>query len=62
MIFSEIKQIRKLREMSQTDLAIASGVPKSTISRIESGDINPTSATLEKIAAALKCRWRLITD
>ena len=45
---------RKARGWSQTDLAHAAGVEKSTVSRIESGARpNPRGGTLIKLAAAL---------
>ena len=38
--------------MSARDLAAASGVSPSTVTRIERGEINPTVATLERLLAA----------
>jgi transcriptional regulator with XRE-family HTH domain len=50
------KQIQKLREskaISQQDLAAKCNFEKSNMSRLESGRVNPTLSTLEKIANAL---------
>ena len=50
------KQIQKLREskgLSQQDLAAKCNFEKSTMSRLETGRVNPTLSTLEKVAKAL---------
>ena len=50
------KQIQKLRELkgiSQQDLAAKCNFEKSNMSRLEAGRVNPTLATLEKVANAL---------
>jgi transcriptional regulator with XRE-family HTH domain len=50
------KQIQKLREsrgLSQQDLAAKCNFEKSNMSRLETGRVNPTLSTLEKIAKAL---------
>ena len=39
-IGESVRIIRELQEMSQSDLAEASGIPQSTISAIENGRIN----------------------
>lgn len=51
------KQIQKLREskgISQQDLAAKCNFEKSNMSRLESGRVNPTLSTLEKVANALE--------
>jgi len=48
-----IKKIRLQKEMSQGDICRALGVDRAYISNIESGNKNPTLATIEKIAGAL---------
>ena len=49
-----LKQFREERQLSQAELARRSGVPQSTISRIEAGDTGSISlANLEKLAEAL---------
>lgn len=50
-----IALIRHQLHMPQDIIAKRSGVPQSTISRIESGRINPNTATLYKILSALEC-------
>ncbi len=50
-----VKIIRKLQEMSQNELAAASGVPQSTISAIERESINLGVERAKQLARALKC-------
>lgn len=49
-----LRDWREKKVMSQTDLATASGVATSTISRIETGLQKPNFVTIHKIAAALR--------
>jgi transcriptional regulator with XRE-family HTH domain len=49
-----IKRIRLEKNMSQTLLAEHCGIEKANLSRIESGQANPTVLTLLKISIALK--------
>jgi transcriptional regulator with XRE-family HTH domain len=49
-----IKRIRLEKNMSQTLLAEHCGIEKANLSRIESGQANPTVLTLLKISTALK--------
>lgn len=48
-----LAEIRKARGLSQYALAELSGVTRVTIARIETGKMNPTLQTIEKLAAAL---------
>ena len=51
------KHIQKLGEVkgiSQQDLAAKCNFEKSNMSRLESGRVNPTLSTLEKVANALE--------
>ncbi len=48
-----IKKLRESKKMSQGKLARVSGVAQSTISYIESGQKNPSIATVLKLAKAL---------
>jgi transcriptional regulator with XRE-family HTH domain len=48
-----IKKIRLEKNMSQTLLASQCSIEKANLSRIESGQANPTVLTLLKISAAL---------
>ena len=49
-----IKKIRLDKNMSQTLLANQCGIEKANLSRIESGQANPTVLTLLKISDALQ--------
>ena len=49
-----IKSIRLEKNMSQTLLASKCGIEKANLSRIESGQANPTVLTLSKIGASLE--------
>lgn len=53
-IGERIRQLRERRGWTQTDLADASGLPQSHISRLEVGKHSPSNVTLKKIAKALK--------
>lgn len=50
----QVIQLRKERNWTQQQLAKASGVQQSEISRIERGQANPTFRTLQQIAQAVK--------
>ena len=50
-----VKILRELREMSQNDLATASGIPQSTISAIERERINLGVERAKLLARALRC-------
>jgi transcriptional regulator with XRE-family HTH domain len=49
-----VRVIRELQEMSQNDLAAASGIPQSTISAIERERINLGVERAKQLARALK--------
>lgn len=49
----KIKTIRLQKKISQTTLAEQSNLPKASMSRIESGQSNPTVKTLARICKAL---------
>jgi len=51
---NNLKMIRLEKGMSQGDICRASGMDRGYISRVESGQKNPTISNLEKIAMALK--------
>jgi DNA-binding Xre family transcriptional regulator len=54
-----LKQVRKDRKLSLTDLARRSGIDKAALSRIENGqNVNPTIGTLETIARSLGTQLR----
>jgi transcriptional regulator with XRE-family HTH domain len=48
-----LKELRRLRALSQEELADESGVGRATISRIERGEIGAHGRTLRRLAAAL---------
>ena len=48
-----LASLRQVRSLTQEALAKAAGVPRSTITNLESGDGNPSLAVLVKVAAAL---------
>lgn len=50
-----VRIVRELQEMSQNDLATASGIPQSTLSAIENGRINLGVERAKQLARALKC-------
>ncbi len=58
---SRLKEARKAKGMTQTDLAKAVGVAQSTIGNIESGE-RDGAASLALIAEALGVRYRWLRD
>lgn len=50
-----IRIIRELQEMSQNDLAKATGIPQSTISAIENDRVNLGVERAKQLARVLKC-------
>jgi transcriptional regulator with XRE-family HTH domain len=50
-----VRIIRELQEMSQNDLAKATGIPQSTISAIENDRVKLGVERAKVIAIALKC-------
>jgi len=49
-----LREKRKARGLSQSELAAKAGSNKQTISRYERGERDPTVATVNKLAAALQ--------
>ncbi len=49
-----IREIRESKGISQQELAAKCNFEKSNMSRLESGRVNSTLATIEKIALALE--------
>jgi predicted nucleotidyltransferase/DNA-binding XRE family transcriptional regulator len=47
-----VRSAREQAQMSARDLAAASGVSASTVTRIERGEVNPTVAMLERLLEA----------
>ena len=50
-----VRIIRELQEMSQNDLAKATGIPQSTISAIENGRVKLGVERAKQLATSLKC-------
>ena len=50
-----VRIIRELQEMSQNDLAKATGIPQSTISAIENDRINLGVERAKQFARVLRC-------
>lgn len=59
---SRIRQLRKMRQMTQTELGERIGVKKSQISRIENNTGNTTIETLIRIFNALNATLSLKID
>lgn len=54
-IGESVRIMRELQEMSQSELAVASGIPQSTISAIENDRIRLGVERAKALARALKC-------
>ena len=52
-VIDQYVQCRKLQGMTQAELAKRSGIPRSNITRFESGNYNPSLEQLVRIATAL---------
>jgi transcriptional regulator with XRE-family HTH domain len=50
-----VRILRKLQELSQTQLARRTGIPQTTISAIENGRVNLGVERAKVLARALKC-------
>lgn len=62
LIGERIKMLRAAHNISQQDLAAKCNFEKSNMSRIESGNVNATVSTLNKIAVALNIPLKEIFD
>jgi transcriptional regulator with XRE-family HTH domain len=49
-----LKELRKLRALSQQELAEAAGIGRATLSRIERGETGAHGRTLRRLAEALR--------
>ena len=52
-VIDQYVQCRKLQGMTHAELAKRAGIPRSNITRFESGNYNPSLEQLVRIAAAL---------
>lgn len=55
----QILKMRKMRKLSQAELAQKLGSHQSDIARMEAGQQNFTTDTLQKICQALNCRLKI---
>lgn len=61
MDYNRIREVRKAAGITQEQLAKSLGVNRATLSRYESGDIDPPSSQLQRIADALNVElWELM--
>lgn len=51
-----VRQLRENQSLTQAQLAQRSGIPRATLSLLESGSANPTLAVVLRVAAALGVR------
>ena len=51
-----LDKIMRDKNLSTRQVSIATGISKSTVSRIANGEISPTADTLELLAKGLKVR------
>lgn len=58
----KLRSLRLKNKMTALDLAVKAGVAKSTISKIENGDMTPSIEVLCKIAIALNVKIGEIVD
>lgn len=57
----QVIDLRLKHGLTQVQLAELCGVDQADISRIERGSVNPTTRTLQRIAAALDADVRLVS-
>jgi len=56
----ELALARKKRKLSQKQVEQRTGIPQSEISRIESGEANPTIQTVNRLLAAYSLRFAVV--
>lgn len=54
---NKIKELRKAKGYSQTELAKKAGTTQNTISSLETGQYSPTAYLSGLICLALGCKW-----
>ena len=62
MIEIKLWEIRMDKKMTLRDVALSTGLGKSTLNYIENEKISPTLAELEKIAMGIGCRITELFD
>ena len=50
IIATNIRRIREIKQLSQKQVSLASGVPQGQYSRIENAKVEPAVSTLDKLA------------
>lgn len=58
----KIKQCRTTKGLSQKEIALSLGIDQAQYSRIESGKVEPTLSSLDKIAEALGMKLAELLD
>lgn len=58
-VIEEFIFLRKSKRMTQSELAIRTGIPRPNITRFESGNYNPSLEMMVKIASALEADLRM---
>ena len=54
---NRIKELRKKKGLSQTELAKLAGTTQNTISSLETGQYSPTAYLSGLLCIALECKW-----
>ncbi len=57
-----IKDLRHKKGITQEELAVKTDISVRTIQRIENGEVDPRSYTLQKIASALDIEYKVLID
>ena len=58
-VLQELKQTRKSLGLTQHELAEKANIPRSTVTKVESGSYNPTLQTLMNIAGAMNKKLQI---
>lgn len=58
-VLQELKQTRKSLGLTQHELAQKANIPRSTVTKVESGSYNPTLQTLMNIAGAMNKKLQI---
>lgn len=59
---NKVRELRKAKGMSQTELAQKAGTTQNTISSIETGQYSPSAYLSGLICRALGCKWEECFD
>ena len=59
---TRLKQLRAERQMSQANVAKASGLSREYIASLELGQQDPTLGTMRKLATALKVKVGVLVE